>query len=87
MPLNKLSVFVAGAFFGLALIVVPTFLIKEAAAAQTGQLRSLGPYQIMQHANTTATPGVFRVNQTTGYVSYCFIDGSGRSVTCTPETP
>lgn len=32
-----------------------------------------GPYQLQQHSNTTANVGVFRIDTTSGEVSYCFI--------------
>jgi hypothetical protein len=43
-----------------------------------------GPYQIMHHSNTVANAGVFRVDTSSGGVSYCYINGS-QVLTCTPE--
>ena len=73
-----------------AVIVVATMVVGDAQANTTssGSGRVIGAYLLMQHANPTATPGVFRVNVNTGYVSYCYIDTSSKpGVTCTAETP
>lgn len=68
----------------LGLVFSALFFYVAKAEAQ----RNLGPYMIMHHSNATATAGVFRVNQSTGYVSYCYLDASAKpSVICTPETP
>ncbi len=49
----------------------------KSANAYTG-----GPYQLMHHSNTAANAGVFRLDQTSGEVSYCFITGD-QALTCT----
>lgn len=33
----------------------------------------IGPFQLMHHSNTTANAGVFRLDTSTGEVSYCYI--------------
>ncbi|HUY69235.1 MAG TPA: hypothetical protein VMV79_08035 [Alphaproteobacteria bacterium] len=33
-----------------------------------------GPFQLMHHSNPTANAGVFRIDEATGAVSYCFVD-------------
>ncbi len=82
--INKTLTFVGGALVGLCVATGGFVLVGEAKAQQ----RALGPYMLMHHSNPTAAAGVFRVNQSTGYVSYCFIDINGRpSVSCTPEVP
>ena len=40
----------------------------RSAQAQVG-----GPYQLMHHSNTLANAGVFRLDTSSGEVSYCFI--------------
>ena len=76
--------FIAGSLLGLALASGGFLLVNQAQAQQ----RALGPYMIMHHSNPTASAGVFRINESTGYVSYCFIDVNGRpAVNCTPEVP
>lgn len=74
-------VFAGGAVAGVALAAV---LLAGQAQAQ----RTIGSYALSQHSNPNALAGVFRVNQATGYVSYCYI-GTGPTpmVTCTRETP
>jgi len=48
-----------------------------------------GPFQLMQHSNTTANAGVFRLDTTTGGVSYCYLAGTAvgeaASLICTQE--
>ncbi len=73
-----------------AVIAVGTVIVSDAQANTTssGAGRMIGAFLLMQHSNPTASPGVFRVNVNTGYVSYCYIDGSSKpAVNCTPETP
>ncbi len=43
-----------------------------------------GPYQLMHHSNTVANAGVFRLDTSTGGVSYCYINAS-QIPTCTQE--
>jgi hypothetical protein len=78
---SQLFLVLSGIALGIAVTVA---LYAGHAEAQ----RAAGPYFISQHSNPNALAGVFRVNQSTGYVSYCYIDAGGRpQVTCTPETP
>lgn len=42
-----------------------------------------GPYQLMHHANPNANAGVFRLDTSSGGVSYCFIDNG--ALVCTQE--
>jgi hypothetical protein len=78
---SKLILFAGGALFGAALVVL---LFAGRAEAQ----RQVGSYAIRQHSNPNALAGVFRVNQATGYMSYCYINATGApQVTCTQETP
>ena len=68
---------------GAALIagsILATNGIRTAQAAYG----SGGPYQLMHHSNTVANAGVFRVDTSTGGVSYCYINGS-QALTCTGE--
>jgi hypothetical protein len=78
---SKLILFAGGLAIGVALTAV---LFAGRAEAQ----RTIGSYAIRNHSNPNALAGVFRVNQATGYISYCYINASGTpQVTCTPETP
>jgi hypothetical protein len=49
----------------------------HSASAYTG-----GPYALMHHSNTAANAGVFRIDTSSGEVSYCFITGD-QSLACT----
>jgi len=43
-----------------------------------------GPFMLMQHSNTAANAGVFRIDTMSGEVSYCYVAGSGGvGVVCT----
>lgn len=78
---GKSAVFLGGAIAGLALAAC---LFAGKAEAQ----RALGHYSLTRHSNPNAIAGVFRLNESTGYVSYCYLDTSGKPlVTCTQETP
>ncbi|MDD4615762.1 MAG: hypothetical protein PHW76_01390 [Alphaproteobacteria bacterium] len=43
-----------------------------------------GPYVLMHHSNPSANAGVFRLDTSTGGVSYCYISAN-QSPTCTGE--
>ncbi len=67
---------------GAALIVGSVFATSgfhEAKASYGG-----GPFQLMHHSNTAANAGVFRLDTSTGGISYCYISGS-QALTCTGE--
>ncbi|MGE3770137.1 MAG: hypothetical protein AB7G06_04215 [Bdellovibrionales bacterium] len=66
----------------LALTVVALVAFYQPAEAQR-----TGPYTLVAHSNETANVGVFRVNNGTGQVSFCMVEGAGQavSVRCTPE--
>ncbi len=44
------------------------------------QALSGGPYTLMHHANPNANAGVFRLDQSSGEVSYCFVSADGQLV-------
>lgn len=65
-----------------ALLIVSAILganIIRPAAAQGG-----GPYMLMQHSNPAANAGVFRIDTSSGGVSYCFIT-NGNDLVCSKE--
>jgi len=43
-----------------------------------------GPYQLMHHSNTVANAGVFRLDTSSGEVSYCYI-AIDQSLNCSKE--
>ena len=67
--------------FGV-LVVLAVLAFYQPAVAQRS-----GPYQLVAHSNQTANVGIFRINQSSGQVSFCFVEGAGAAVTvrCTPE--
>ncbi len=67
--------------FGALLVAVCFALVHTSgpAAALNG-----GPYVLMQHSNTTANVGVFRLDTVSGAVSYCYLTGRA-DLACTKE--
>jgi len=55
-----------GAFM-IAASIIFVNSIRPAEAQRTG------PFQLMHHSNTTANAGVFRLDEGSGEVSYCFV--------------
>jgi hypothetical protein len=62
----------------IACSIVLTNAIHPAHAAMGG------PYQLMHHANPNANAGVFRLDTSSGGVSYCFVSGESQLV-CSAE--
>jgi len=65
-------------FAGAALIALSIVFVNTIRPAQAGVG---GPYQLMHHSNTAANAGVFRLDTSSGEVSYCFVTGEG-SLAC-----
>ena len=40
-----------------------------------------GAFELMHHSNTSANAGVFRIDSSSGEVSYCYINGD-QNLTC-----
>ncbi len=77
--MSSLQMFFLGAF--LIALSVGSVLLVHPASAMGG-----GPYALMRHSNATANAGVFRVDTTSGDVSYCYLTGGGgANITCTKE--
>lgn len=58
-------------------IVIGALLISAsifwAVGATPARAALGGPYQLTPHSNTTANVGVFRIDTSSGEVSYCFV--------------
>lgn len=61
------SILVGAVLIAASILFVNT--IRPAVAQR------VGPFQLMHHSNTTGNAGVFRLDESTGEVSYCFISG------------
>ena len=61
-----------------ACIIAGSALIAQGLPAAKAAMD--GPYQLMQHSNTTANVGVFRIDTSSGDVSYCFLTQSSELV-------
>ena len=66
-------------FAGAAVIALALFAGQIARPAQAS---GNGPYQLMHHSNTIANAGVFRLDTSTGEVSYCYINAE-QNLSCT----
>lgn len=66
--------------FGLVLIALSILLTNGTGRALAS---ARGPYQLMNHSNTTSNVGIFRMDTNSGEVSYCYLTGNA-SLTCTP---
>jgi hypothetical protein len=74
---NTQSILVGAALIAGSILAIGG--VRPATAAYNG-----GAFQLMHHSNTVANAGVFRLDTSTGGVSYCYISGS-QSLTCTAE--
>lgn len=63
---------------GAALIAASIFLVSTIHPADA---QRTGPFELMHHSNPLANAGVFRLDTTSGEVSYCYITGDS-SLTC-----
>jgi len=61
-------------FFGAFLFALGGFVFHQTSMAQS---YNSGPYQIMHHSNPTANAGVFRLDTSSGEVSYCYVSQGG----------
>jgi hypothetical protein len=66
---------------GAVLIAASIFAVNGIRPAEAQKL-SGGPYQLMHHSNTVANAGVFRLDTTSGEITYCYITGNS-DLTCT----
>lgn len=55
---------------GAILIAASIIFVNTIRPAEA---QRIGPFQLMHHSNTTANAGVFRLDEGTGEVSYCFV--------------
>ncbi|MDP9127443.1 MAG: hypothetical protein M3N08_04175 [Pseudomonadota bacterium] len=66
---------------GAVLIAASILFVSTIHPAEA---QRVGPFQLMHHSNNLANAGVFRLDTSTGEVSYCFISGEG-TLSCTKE--
>jgi hypothetical protein len=70
--------------FAFAFLIIAIGLV----VAQPAVAQRSGIYHLVAHSNQNSNAGVFRINEATGQVSFCFVDGSNAAnvtVRCTPE--
>jgi len=70
---------------GAALVAVTIFAIATMRPAMA-QHMSGGPFMIVHNGNPNANSSIFRLDQSTGEVTYCFVNqsSSSTSLVCTP---
>jgi len=65
---------------GAALIAASIFFVNTIRPAEA---QHVGPFQLMHHSNTSGNAGVFRLDVSSGDVSYCYITGdAAASLVC-----
>jgi len=62
---------------GAALIAASILIVNT---IQPARALGAGPFQLMHHSNTAANAGVFRLDTSSGEVSYCFVSGESQLV-------
>jgi hypothetical protein len=62
---------------GAALIAASILFVNSIRPAQAA---IDGPYMLEHHSNPNANAGVFRIDESTGEVSYCFVNGQSALV-------
>ncbi len=72
--INQYGLAVIAAFVGVALCL---YLVPQTANAQR-----VGPFTLVAHANNTANVGIFRVDQSSGAVSFCTVDDRTLATHC-----
>lgn len=77
--MNKSSLFVT---LGALVVAVATLLL---VAQQPAEAQRSGPYQLVAHSNQTADVGIFRLNVSSGAVSFCYVRGATPTLACTGE--
>lgn len=69
-------------------ILVGAILISASilfvSVMRPAEAQHVGPFQLMHHSNPQANAGVFRLDTSSGDVSYCYISGAG-ALSCTKE--
>ena len=58
-----------------ALVIAGSILVVATIRPAEAQ-RGGGPFQLMHHSNTQANAGVFRLDTSSGEISYCYITGN-----------
>lgn len=77
--MNKPSLFVA---FGGLLVAAAALLMLS---GQPAEAQRNGPYSLVAHSNETADVGIFRINNSSGAVSFCYVRGATPTLACTAE--
>lgn len=65
-----------------AILIAASILFVNTIQSASAQHMSGGPFQLMHHSNTVANAGVFRLDTSTGEVTYCYITANS-DLTCT----
>jgi hypothetical protein len=65
-----------------AVIIAGSVLFVNSIRPAEAQHMSLGAYQLEHHSNPTANAGVFRIDTSSGEVSYCYLVGTSGDLTC-----
>ena len=65
-----------------AILIAASIIFVDTVHPAAAQKMSEGPFQLMHHSNTVANAGVFRLDTSSGEITYCYITGNS-DLTCT----
>jgi len=68
----------AQAILSGAALIAASIVFVNAVHPANAAAPVIGPFQLMHHSNTVANAGVFRLNVSTGEVSYCYLSAQGQ---------
>ena len=66
------------AIFAGALVIAASIIVSNGVPAARASIG--GPYALERHSNPNANAGVFRLDTSSGEVSYCFVSSSNELV-------
>ena len=76
-PLTRLSTSLLAVCALLLAVLLGTQLVSRPAEAQRA-----GPFMLVAHSNVSANVGVFRIDQSSGQVSFCTVEDKSLNVRC-----
>jgi len=56
-----------------AVLIAGSILFVKTIPSASAQFAQTGPFTVMHHSNPAANSSVFRMNNATGEISYCYV--------------
>ena len=72
----------AQAILAGAILIAASIIFVQGVSPAAAQRLASGPFQLMHHSNTVANAGVFRLDTSSGEITYCYITGNS-DLACT----